>query len=122
MASGVISKYADGTDTGWQEITNADAFTGTIYARKIGKIVTLYATNLRLLTDLTSAYRSLGGTLLANYAPGQVLSIFAGSLDKIGQVRISNNGATNFFKSTSGTWTGGSSGDTISFVATYMTA
>ena len=106
-------------DSGWQEITNS-AYSGTIYIRKIGNIVTVFATNLRLASDLTSSYRTFGTNILADYAPLSVISFWAGNLSKIGQLRISNSGGVNFFKTDGATWTGGTNGDTITFSGTYM--
>lgn len=107
MASGTIPKYADGTDSRWQQIENSSTFRGTaINVRRIGDIVFLYATNLYLTTDLSSGlYRLLGSKLLADYAPSGVVSIWAGSLTKMGQLRITNDGSANFFRpSTAETW------------------
>lgn len=39
MASGMINKYADGSESGWKSYANADVFTGTMYYRKIGSMV-----------------------------------------------------------------------------------
>lgn len=38
MATGLIPKYMDGTDTGWKNLQEASAFTGTIKYRKCGNI------------------------------------------------------------------------------------
>lgn len=117
MASGTILKYADGTDSDWQPITDS-TYTGTIYIRKIGSIVTVFATNITLKSDLSTNYRTLGSNLLANYAPAAVISFWAGNLSKIGQLRIATNGATNFFKTDGETW---KTTDNITFSGTYMT-
>lgn len=122
MASGTINKYADGTDTTWVPIEDASYVSSPIYIRKIGSIVNIYATNLRLATDLSDKlYRTLGTKLLKDYAPSGIVSIWAGSLTKMGQIRISNDGSVNFFRpSAAETWKGGTNGDAITFSATYM--
>lgn len=112
-------KYADGTDSQLQPIT-ASTFDGTIWVRKIGKIVMVYATNITLKTDLSgqSLYRSLGTTLLADYPPASVISFWAGSLTKMGQLRISSGGGVNFFRpNATETW---STSDNITFSGMYI--
>lgn len=120
MATGTILKYADGTDSQLQPIT-ASTFNGTIYVRQIGKIVMVYATNITLKTDLSgqSLYRSLG-TLFADYSPASVISFWAGSLTKMGQIRIAPGGVTNFFRpNATETW---STSDNITFSGMYIAA
>ena len=52
MASKIIPKYADGTDTGWKAFTKSAAleeiYDGTIYYRKVGNIVYFRSDGLHL--------------------------------------------------------------------------
>lgn len=58
MASGVIQKFASGKDSGWLEITgtsqNSYPFTGTIYYRRLGDIIGVFAKNLQLKSQLAA--------------------------------------------------------------------
>ena len=129
MASGNITKYADGNDTGWQEIKDTSAsptFSGTIYWRKIGSMVALDGYGLQLITDLTSTYKILvtsAQSPLKDYPPIARQSFPAGNSAGFGQILIDTGasaGEIMFFKLASeATWPGNRN---IHFSGFYMTA
>lgn len=115
MATGVTQKYADGTDSGWIEITHAN-ITGSINLRRIGNIVTIYASGLYLKNDFSSGYSVTIGEVPQDCCPHSQINIPAGNSSKSGIIRISNSGNIAFYKP-SGTW---AVSDTIHFCMTYI--
>lgn len=84
MATGIVSKYMSGTDSGWLEYTNSTMFTGTIYYRKIGNIVYIESSWINLKTALSAgSYVNLasGKALSSGYRPkeGNILMGFINS-------------------------------------------
>lgn len=122
MATGTIPKYADGTDTGFQEITS-DAFSGTIRYRVIGKMVEVTCYGLTLTSALTTSNVSLvsgENSPLANYPPIESKAFAAGNRDALGEAIIYTSGGIRFYKPTSvSEW---STSATIQFSAFYFTS
>lgn len=56
MASGTTQKFADGTDSGWIEITNPTVFTGTLQYRKVGNTLYLQTKGPCQVVNSLSAY------------------------------------------------------------------
>lgn len=54
MATGRVSKYMSGTDSGWLEYTNTSVFSGKIYYRKVGSIVFIESDWINLKTALSA--------------------------------------------------------------------
>lgn len=74
MASGTITKYADGTDSGWKELTNSTDFNGTLYYRRIGDIFILKNTGwISLKTALVAGGQKVLATIPATDNPGVVI-------------------------------------------------
>ena len=115
MATGKTNKYADGTDSGWIEITHAN-ITGSINLRRIGNIVTIYDSGLYLKNDFSSGYSINIGAVPQDCRPHSQINIPAGNNNKTGVVRIYNQGDIAFYKP-SGTW---EASDIIHFCMTYM--
>ena len=94
-------------DSGWQTYTNSSAFTGTIYYRKIGKIVSIAAAEITTLTDFSSVYLELG-ILPIGYRP-DYQSIWGTALPygnsvPNGAVRIMTNGNILLYRLSNPTW------------------
>lgn len=126
MASTIITKYADGNDTRWQEIKDTSAspaFSGTIYWRKIGCMVALVGYQIRLIDDLSSSAKGLvtsANSPLKNFPPIITQSFPAGNNAGFGQIQITSSGAITFYKlALEETWPGDRN---IHFSAFYMTA
>jgi len=104
MASGNIQKYADGTDSGWLELTpdqqsGTDVYTGSIYYRKIGNILEVTGYNFTLTNQLSaSSYLQLG-RLPSGYRPAENKEIYGAGMTPSGTqnirlyaIRISKDG------------------------------
>lgn len=103
MATGVIPKYADGTDTGWVSVVgDNDAsmlFTGTIKYRVVGEIVNVVGAQIRLKTDFTSGTsRAIAPYILAGYKPASNVSIWGGNSDKQTQITLNNAGSILIYR------------------------
>lgn len=111
MATGTISKYADGTDSGFKSITpsSSNVASGTIDYRRIGDIVMIRVSNVKLKAALaanstrvigaapsaitpTSAVRGTGGT---NLNPMNLILNPTGNIS-IGGVAVDTTTALNF--------------------------
>lgn len=117
MATGTINKYADGTDSGWTEITHAN-ISGSIHVRKIGSIVTVIASGITLTASLTATSVTIG-SLASGYRPIVNANFPGGNSAKFGQVRILSSGNILFYKPSGDTW---ANTDVIHFCMTYITA
>ena len=59
-------------DSGWLTATNSSTFTGTIYYRKVGKMVEVTAYDIKSTTDLSaSTGKSLGQIIPSGYRPNK---------------------------------------------------
>lgn len=110
MATGVISKYADGTDTGWVSVVgNNDSsmlFTGTIKYRVIGELVNVVGAQIRLKTDMSSGTgRAIAPYILADYKPTSNVNVIGGNSDKFTQIQVNTAGSVMFYRQSSVTWT-----------------
>ena len=71
MATGILPKLMNGTDSGWQSYTNSDVFTGTIYYRKVGVLFEIQAQRITVANAVNAgAYVSLM-TLPSAYRPAK---------------------------------------------------
>lgn len=113
--------YADGSDSGWQSITNSDVFTGTIYYRVLGELVTVVAYGLTLKADWTSgAYKTLSDSGMSSAKPYDSLAAFGGNRNKTIMATVgSSTGAIMIYKNQTDTW---ATTDSISFFITYLKA
>ena len=122
MATGVTPKYMDGADTGWTAVTNPSVYTGTIYWRKVGSIVTILTYDNRLANDLSDT-----SIILCNIGRENTPNI-SNCYTRVGNannaasdvgayVRIEPGGNLRFYKVSSGNW---ASTTPISFMATYI--
>jgi len=98
MASTTIKKYMDGTDSGWQELTDATKFTGKIYYRKIGNLVEISSNSLTLVDELTSASGITIATLPEGYRPAKLSVVVAGCTYDLVYARYNTNGNIGIFK------------------------
>lgn len=72
MATGRVSKYMSGTDSGWLEYTNSSMFSGKIYYRKVGNIVYIESGWITLKSALSAgSYVNLssGNAFPSGYRP-----------------------------------------------------
>lgn len=93
------------SDSGWLTLTNSSVFNGTIYYRKIGNLVEIIGTQLKLITDLTDGAGRVLATLPSGFRPQRNTYFFAGNpnTNGIGMGTVSSNGEIRFQKnSTSG--------------------
>ena len=72
MATGIIQKHADGTDSGWIKLSNDETiYTGDIMYRKIGNRVDVCFFGLSVVSEFTPGSSNLDlGTLPTGYRPG----------------------------------------------------
>ena len=123
MGSGSIPKYADGTDSGLLSYTNSSKFSGTIYYRRVGNLVTVQGNNLKLASTLSGgSFETLGSNVLAAFPPVNQVNVPAGNSARFGQLRISASSSspgTIYFFTDSESW--GTSAN-IHFALCYMTA
>ena len=98
MSEGYEPKYMDGTDSGWQSLTNADVFNGTIYYRKIGDIVEVIGSQISFKAEVTTNQITMG-TLPSGYYPKvYAVSMCGNSFNPYGYVLISSSGNITFWK------------------------
>lgn len=64
-----------GTDSGWQELTNSTVFDGTIYYRKIGILLYIYAQAIKIKNGLASLSNVVLATLPTGYHPSRDLTL-----------------------------------------------
>lgn len=119
MASGLIPKYADGTDTGWLEVpsltSSDDGFTGTMYYRKVGNVVTVMAYRMHLKADLSISYRNL---CAANSVPRP--KVITGAVTReLGYMLLHDTGYLRYYRPNGVIVT---TTDDITFCITYITA
>ena len=99
MATGNITKYMSGVDSGWVELTNPDVFTGAIYYRQIGPIVHVIVYQIKLIEPFTGTIKTLlpAGSLPKPY---KVPTIMGGSNDytRFAMCQIYLNGGLAFFR------------------------
>lgn len=124
MASGIIPKYADGTDTGWVSVEGSSSstylYTGTIKYRAIGKIVNVVASGIHLTTAMTSgSYRTIAPGILSAYAPAEQAIVIGGNSNVFTQISVSTSGSVNFYRKTGDSW---ATTDNINFNLFYMAA
>lgn len=110
MATGVIPKYADGTDTGWVSVVGDNdpsmLFTGTIKYRVIGELVNVVGAQIRLKTDMSSgASRSIAPYILADYKPAANANVIGGNSGKFTQIQVNTAGSVMFYRQSEVTWT-----------------
>ena len=99
MADGQLQKYADGTDSGWVELTNSTVYSGKILYRQIGKIVCVIIHQIKLLESFSSSWVALlpNGSLPV---PMQTATTIAGANDfyRLGMCQINTSGALVFYR------------------------
>lgn len=101
MATGVIMKYLDGTDSGWIENKGVEGdsklYTGSIFYRKIGSIVFVRGYGVRVksnlsvkssieLMQLPSGYRPVNSTGIS------AMTNFSSNYDRVFPVLIASSG------------------------------
>ena len=73
MATGTISKYSDGTDTGWTDITlnsdNMNTNEGTLKYRCIGNLVIVVGDSLKLKSAVTGTSAVVIGNIPQGVRP-----------------------------------------------------
>ena len=113
--------YADGSDTGWQEITNAGVFTGTVYYRAIGQMVNVVAYSISLKEAWTTgAYKTLSSNAFSSLKPITSVLAIGGNRNKYLAASIgSSNGTLYIYKNQNDTW---GTDESFSFCFTYFTA
>lgn len=113
--------YADGSDTGWQEITNAGVFTGTVYYRAIGQMVNVVAYSISLKEAWTTgAYKTLSSNAFSSLKPITSVVAIGGYRNKYLEASIgSSNGTLYIYKNQTDTW---GTDESFSFCFTYFTA
>ena len=120
MATGVVQKYADGTDTGWTPVSvakdDATTFYGTIYWRRVGCTVTVVGYQIKLKSALTTS----AVVLLRNLPPSiTTTNTFCGNVGQQGMMNVSGAGNLTFYKLSSDS---SYPADTnINFTVTYLT-
>lgn len=112
MASGTIQKYADGTDSGWIDLTDSDHFDGKMIYRKTGNIFQLKSSGWNkakaqinaggyyTLATIPSVDRPTGiliGFAYVNASPFPLVTIKVES----GAITLFNSSSTNITTSTS---------------------
>ena len=123
MATGTISKYADGNDSGWLTFVGGQdkEFSGTIYYRTIGPIVFLVTYHLTLNTALTSTGgRNIIEGGLASIAPNSTVTFPAGNSNAFGQIAINTSGNIRFYRA--GSVSSWNTTDNINFTGMYLMA
>ena len=113
----------DGTDSGWLEITD-DSFTGKIYYRKIGNIVTVLTTGITLTSALTGTQKSVklsNGGVPSGFRPKESF-MYTGivpNITEVYSVGITTAGVIYFYNRNNDGWT---TQQNIGFSVTYITA
>lgn len=90
-----------GTDSGWKSVTNASAFSGTIYYRKIGHFGEIYAYNIKLANPVSDSSQHVLATIDSAYAPDKGFSMNVGSRYIIAQLLVGSDGKISIYKNTS---------------------
>jgi hypothetical protein len=92
MATTIIRKYADGTDSGWLTIegtsNNTQTFTGTIYFRRIGAIVHIIGYGLKVKTQVESNQSVQICTVASTFLPKNSLGFSAMTNNGTGYDRV----------------------------------
>lgn len=123
MATGNITKYMSGVDSGWVELTNPDVFAGSIYYRQIGPIVHVILYQIKLNEPLTGIQKAIlpNGSLPKPY---KVPTIMGGSNDyyRFAMCQVTLNGGLMLYRYSSipGV-TEYAANSNIFFSATYLT-
>lgn len=120
MASGVIPKYMDGTDSGWidTEITFAS---GKLYYRRIGDVVELCGDGIRLQNSLDSGDSVVLGTLPSEARPKDKRAFMtSNALAGYGFITISTEGVVALYNRSGNTYTGGTSGTRLFIASMYF--
>lgn len=60
-----------GVDSGWQALTNSSVFTGTIYYRKVGVFLYVYALGIKIVGGLSALSNVTLATMPAGYHPAR---------------------------------------------------
>lgn len=126
MAVGRLEKYPTAgeyqdklSDTGWQSLTNPTEYTGTIYYRAWGNVVTVQAFQINLATAFTAnSYRTIHTNGLASVSPSVHIIVDCGNVSQRGLIGITTSGQIDFYRRAQ-SW---STSDNISFTVTYLKA
>lgn len=121
---GTWVSFDDGiSDSGWLSLPNSSSlYTGTIRYRKIGKLVQITCTSVKLATDLDENSRVID-TVPSNYRPAYGAMILVQTyVNYPTTMMVSPNGQITFYKGNgNSTWKGGTSGASINANGMYFT-
>ena len=112
------------TDSGWESITSASNFSGTIYARKIGKIVYLESNNMKLVSAISAgSSKSFSSLIPSAYRPDKnvygMIATSDSTIDRVLHLVINSSGTFQIYSNPNDAVT---TSMTLRFSITYMTA
>lgn len=71
MATGILPKLMDSTDSGWKSYTDSDVFTGTIYYRKVGVLFMIQAQQISVVNEISAGGYAKLMTVPSAYRPAK---------------------------------------------------